>query len=251
MKSTIIYKTLQLSYHFIKNTFFAFKGLFIGNKKPFLLDGLLFYFPKSHLKDVGKRFQNYESSERYMINKYIDEDDIVLELGACIGVVSCLTNKKLNFSKNHVVVEPNPRMIEFIKNNRNLNNCQFLIEQSVISKKKEISFFIYDEFMSSSLIERPNRSGQVKIKTKGTSIEDLENKLDLNFNTLIMDIEGGELEIIKESNLKKINKMIIEYHPHILSQEERKRYESILLKKRFQLKDEEKNVEFWAKSPSI
>lgn len=247
MKKTIIYKILQWSYHFIINSFFAFKGLFIGNNKPFLLDGLLFYFPKSPLRDVGKKFKNYESSERYMVNKYINENDVVLELGACIGVISCLTNKKLNFSKNHVVVEPNPRMIDFITNNRNLNKCKFLTEQSVISTKKEISFFIYDEYMSSSLIERSNRKGQIEIKVKGTSIEDLEEKLDLNFNTLIMDIEGGELAIIRNSNLEKINKLIVEYHPEILTQEDRKKYESILSENRFELKDKDQNVEFWSK----
>ena len=101
--------------------------------------------------------------------------------------------------------------------------------------------------MSSSLIERSNRKGQIEIKVKGTSIEDLEEKLDLNFNTLIMDIEGGELAIIRNSNLEKINKLIVEYHPEILTQEDRKKYESILSENRFELKDKDQNVEFWSK----
>ena len=134
----------------------------------------------------------------------------------------------------------------FITNNRNLNKCKFLTEQSVISTKKEISFFIYDEYMSSSLIERSNRKGQVEIKVKGTSIEDLEEKLDLNLNTLVMDIEGGELAIFRNSNFEKISKLIVEYHPEILAQEERKQYESILSENRFELKDKDQNVEFWS-----
>ena len=38
----------------------------------------------------------YEKTEQNLVNKYINEDDIVLELGARYGTVSCLINSKLN-----------------------------------------------------------------------------------------------------------------------------------------------------------
>lgn len=41
---------------------------------------------------------------------------------------------------------------------------------------------------------------------------------------------------------------IIEYHPQILYQEERKEYESILSENQFELKDIDQNIEFWSKS---
>jgi len=247
MKNTLLYKLLQWSYYFCINNFFALKGFFIGNNKPFKIDGLFFNFPKSHLRDIGKRFQAYEAAERYMVRNYLSQNDIVLELGACIGVVSCVTNAKLNLSSNHVVVEPNPRMLQLLVKNRDLNKAQFLIEQCVISIQKEIKFFIYDDYMSSSLIQRSNRKGQQEVLVKGMSVEELSVKTKLKFNALIMDIEGGELDIIKNTDLSPFNKLIIEYHPNILSSEDRVLYESILSEKQFILKDQSQNVEFWEK----
>ena len=247
MKNTLLYKLLQWSYHFCINSFYSLKGVLIGNNKPFKIDGLLFNFPPSPLKDIGKRFQTYEAAERLMAKKYLSQDDIVLELGACIGVVSCVTNAKLNFSNHHVVVEPNPRMIELLAKNKELNKANFLIEQCVISKEEEIKFFLYDDYMSSSLIQRSNRKGQEEITVKGMSIEQVSLKTNLKFNTLIMDIEGGELDIIKHSDLDSFHKLIIEYHPKVLSSQDRVLYESLLTEKQFVLKDQSQNVEYWEK----
>ena len=247
MKNTLLYKLLQWSYHFCINSFYSLKGLLIGNNKPFKIDGLLFNFPPSPLKDIGKRFQAYEAAERFMVKKYLSQDDIVLELGACIGVVSCVTNAKLNFSSNHVVVEPNPRMVEQLVKNRDLNKANFLIEQCVVSKEEEMKFFLYDDYMSSSLIQRSNRKGQKEVTVKGMSIEQLSTKMNLKFNTLIMDIEGGELDIIKHNDLDSFQKLMIEYHPNVLSSQDRVLYESILSEKQFVLKDQSQNVEYWEK----
>jgi len=54
MKNTLLYKLLQWSYHFGINSFYSLKGLLIGNNKPFKIDGLLFNFPPSPLKDIEK-----------------------------------------------------------------------------------------------------------------------------------------------------------------------------------------------------
>lgn len=41
---------------------------------------------------------DYEAEEISLIKRYLKPDDRVLELGACIGAVSCVTNKLLNES---------------------------------------------------------------------------------------------------------------------------------------------------------
>ena len=158
-----------------------------------------------------------------------------------------MTNAKLNFSSNHVVVEPNPKMVEQLVKNRDLNKANFLIEQCVVSKEEEMKFFLYDDYMSSSLIQRSNRKGQKEVTVKGMSIEQLSTKMNLKFNTLIMDIEGGELDIIKHNDLDSFQKLMIEYHPNVLSSQDRVLYESILSEKQFVLKDQSQNVEYWEK----
>ena len=62
-----------------------------------------------------------------------------------------------------------------------------------------------------------------------------------------MDIEGGELDIIKHSDLDSFHKLIIEYHPKVLSSQDRVLYESLLTEKQFVLKDQSQNVEYWEK----
>tara|TARA_A200000113_G_C8870019_1_gene356232 strand:- start:1675 stop:1854 length:180 start_codon:yes stop_codon:yes gene_type:complete len=49
-------------------------------------------------------------------------------------------------------------------------------------------------------------------------------------------------------NIFRMKSTIIEYHPQILSHQERKEYESLLSENQFELKDQDQNIEFWSKS---
>src|SRR5438445_8047236 len=64
----------------------------------FQADGCTFVIPK----DLTTRTYracfwqgNYEKEERELTRRWIRPDDSVLELGACLGIVSCVTNKLL------------------------------------------------------------------------------------------------------------------------------------------------------------
>src|SRR5689334_17446832 len=64
----------------------------------FKANGCVFVIPK----DITRRaFRScfltnaYEIDERNLVQKFVRADDSVLELGACLGVVSCITNKIL------------------------------------------------------------------------------------------------------------------------------------------------------------
>ena len=65
----------------------------------------------------------YEAEERQLVQEYVKPGDSVLELGACIGVVSCVTNKMLADKSRHVVVEANPFCIPSLYRNRDLNRA--------------------------------------------------------------------------------------------------------------------------------
>ena len=64
----------------------------------FHVDGCAIEVPK-HLTTRTYRgcfmIGDYEAEERALIKRYLRPDDTVLELGACIGAVSCTTNKLL------------------------------------------------------------------------------------------------------------------------------------------------------------
>jgi len=80
--------------------------------------------------------EHIEKVEQDLANKYILEDDIVLELGARYGSVSCTINSKLKNKYNQVVVEPDERVWNALEKNKNSNNCEFNIVKGFISNKK-------------------------------------------------------------------------------------------------------------------
>jgi precorrin-6B methylase 2 len=63
-----------------------------------------------------------EINEQNQAKKYIEENDIVLELGARYGSVSCTINCKLSNKNNQVVVEPDQRVWEALEKNKTRNN---------------------------------------------------------------------------------------------------------------------------------
>jgi hypothetical protein len=76
-----------------------------------------------------------EKYEQDLANKYISPNDVVLELGARYGSVSCTINNKLYNKKNQLVVEPDSRVWSSLEYNREINKCEFSILKGFISKR--------------------------------------------------------------------------------------------------------------------
>ncbi|MDX1564158.1 MAG: hypothetical protein R3236_02075, partial [Phycisphaeraceae bacterium] len=75
----------------------------------------------------------YETEEIEAIGRHLNPGLPVIELGACIGVLSCLTNRKLTDPSRHAVVEANPDLIETLQANRAANGCSFEIHHGAIA----------------------------------------------------------------------------------------------------------------------
>ena len=95
---------------------------------------------------------NYEVEDLEVVRACILPTDRVIELGACMGVVSCITNKILTNKTRHVVVEANPFCIPTLHRNRDLNQCQFLIEHCAVSQSK-VTFHVHPQMIVSSSIQ--------------------------------------------------------------------------------------------------
>src|SRR5690349_11685444 len=97
----------------------------------FKADGCVFEIPREMTTRTYRSCfwsGEYEEEERELIHKLLRPDDRVLELGACLGIVSCVTHRHLTAPAKHVVVEGNPRLIPCIERNRALNQGTFTIE---------------------------------------------------------------------------------------------------------------------------
>jgi FkbM family methyltransferase len=138
---------------------------------------------------------NVENVEQDLAREYILENDVVLELGARYGSVSCTINSKLNNKTNQVVVEPDDRVWEALELNRARNNCHFNIVKGFISNRKLDLTNIDNHF---------GGYGATYIETNNTNkisytLQSVKEQYNLNFNVLIADCEGF-LEIFFDEN---------------------------------------------------
>jgi FkbM family methyltransferase len=221
---------------------------FIAKKLKVLIaiDGFKIKFPDViKYTDLGFSFLGgYEKHERKLVKKYLTQNDKVVELGACIGVVSLTINRILTIKTNQVSVEPNPTLYKYLNFNKEINNAHFIIEQSIVTDLEEVKFHLGDSaFLSSSIYG----SGK-EVKVKGISLEELEKKY-FDFTFLVMDIEGSELHFLRAFDLRKhsIRMIILETHqaPNLLSIEEMNECYELLKLYGFNLIEKIGNVEVW------
>jgi FkbM family methyltransferase len=193
------------------------------------VDGCLFEIPV-HLTDRKYRsaflFGEYEAGERKLIRQFLRADDRVIELGGCIGVLSCLVNSQLIWRTNHLVVEANPDLIPLLRRHRELNRASFQIEECAVSTDPEVTFALHRLMTRSSIFAQGDTR---QIRVRGRSLVELHDSHG-PFNALLMDVEGSELEILKSSSdlLLEYRLVIIELHKEPLGIEGLKECRRIL-----------------------
>lgn len=165
----------------------------------------MFYDEFNNLIDIN----SIEKPEQDIANEYISENDVVLELGARYGTVSCIINNKLNNRKNQVVVEPDNRVWTALDNNKSLNNGEFHIIKGFISSKKltliNTEYECWNGYASTS-IDDPTST------IPSFTLKEVEEKYNLKFNVLVADCEGF-LEIFFDENpdfIKQLRLVIFE-----------------------------------------
>jgi FkbM family methyltransferase len=150
--------------------------------------------------------ENIEDYEQYLANKYILENDVVLELGARYGSVSCIINSKLDNKYNQVVVEPDSRVWDVLEKNKIINNCKFNIVKGFISNKR----------LGLENLDDRYGYGTTSIETDDTNIpsytlHEIEQKYNLKFNVLVADCEGF-LETFFDENPELYDKLELLIH---------------------------------------
>jgi FkbM family methyltransferase len=214
----------------------------------FFVDGGRFYIPKNVTSRVyrGARFinSNYEEDERSLL-KYIDPKSTVLELGGNIGILSCLINKYLADPKQHLVVEANPQLMPALKENKKLNKAQFQIEHGLISNDN--TFYLNTKAINASSALK--KKGQ-RVKVPIINLKDLQKKYHLKFDAAIIDIEGSEIDFIKENTefLSQLKALMIEFHPQITGQEVIDQSHQTLKELKFKLIKSSNLVKLWKKA---
>jgi FkbM family methyltransferase len=211
-------------------------------------EGLSFAIPR-HLTTLGFRsrfyYDIYEAAERVLIKKYIRSDDAVLELGACIGIVSVLTNLQLHDKSKHVVVEPNPELLPWLFLNRDKNKAGFAIENCLVSNGPPTAeFFIHRLIVGGSA----DRATERRTLVPARSLVELTERYG-DFSVLVMDIEGGEVRFIAENlkDLRTTRLLLMEEHESIVGAEDIEQMHRLLRAEGFKLVDRLEQSVVWSR----
>lgn len=173
-----------------------------------------------------------ELPEQKMAVRYLQGHEKVLEIGGNIGRNTLIIASILNDSKFLVSMESDQHIAQQLEENRALNNLNFHVENSALSKRKLIQKG-WDTVPSDVL---HNGYKWVNI----ISLDELKSKYNIQFDTLVLDCEGAFYYILMDMPeiLENINLIIMENDYCNISHKEY--IDDILTKNQFHLDYKEK-----------
>lgn len=147
---------------------------------------------------------NEEVPEQKMVVRYLTGNEKVLEIGANIGRNTLVIASILKNDKNLVTMECDENSVSKLVENRNLNNYNFYIENSALSKRKLIQRG-WDTIPSDTLLDSYNWVNTI-------TLDELKDKYNVQFDTLVLDCEGAFYYILMDMPeiLDNINLIIME-----------------------------------------
>lgn len=157
---------------------------------------------------------DYEAPERLIVQEALQRGDRVLEAGAGMGLIS-LTMARIVGAENVIAYEPMPAAYSLLAENARLNGLAIMHRQRALAAASGRTKFFADENVVASSFHA--RTGATGIEVAADGIAEV---LEANpANTLVLDIEGAEVELLKACPLGGIQKIIMEVHPHIVGEQ--------------------------------
>lgn len=133
---------------------------------------------------------NEELPEQKMVVRYLKGDEKVLEIGGNIGRNSLVIASILEDNNNLLTLESDKNITKQLQENRYLNNFNFNIENSALSNRRLIQQG-WETKPSETL-----QSGYNWVNT--ITLNDLKNKYNILFDTLVLDCEGAFYYILMD-----------------------------------------------------
>jgi FkbM family methyltransferase len=152
----------------------------------------------------------YELSEAETAKALLRSDDRVLELGGGVGLISAISAK---IAAHVVTVEANPLLVKFIERVHKLNgvaaNCLNAIVSGGDGPRKAKFYLRKDFWVSSMSPEPPDFKESVEL-----DVIDIDQLVKTHRpSVVIVDIEGGEMNLIAKDWTKGVRLVMMEVHP--------------------------------------
>jgi FkbM family methyltransferase len=166
----------------------------------------------------------YERDELRIIGMVLSPNDVVLEIGAGLGVVSAYCAKRVGSSRVFAY-EANPDLEPRIRDTYALNAVEPTLEMCAVrATSGRVPLFRGKHLLSSSIIPRGPGWDQIEVPGKALSyvVERVRPTL------LVVDVEGAEGELFDRAQLPGVSKIILELHEHALGDDKEARLRSTL-----------------------
>ena len=157
----------------------------------------------------------YEQPELALLAPQLRADDVVMEVGAGVGFLSAFCAKQIG-SERVFAFEANPNMEPHIRKTYQLNKVKPNLQIGMLGAQAgKHTFYVAEHFWMSSTTQQDGmRPVQIPVYDVKTEMRRIKPTF------LVMDIEGGEYELIKLIDFSTITKCLIEVHPDLLSQDQ-------------------------------
>jgi len=239
--SIILFPVYYTIHH---NIFFGFFHKYFVKKfyyKNFIFNLKNFDIPLANYSSF--LFKTYEYNDKTLVEKNITNKNKCIIIGGGLGFIATIC---FHLSRNKILVfEINKNIINPLKENLELNNCEYEVisENLTLNKTNDYEdFYLSKNFLASSKYLKTDNLQ----KTKNITTNDI---IDFNqYNTLVIDGEGIEEHFIK--NLDKITNIkyiMFEFHHNILNNDEKNNLFNILKKNNFELISKCFNSYYFAK----
>jgi FkbM family methyltransferase len=166
----------------------------------------------------------YERDELRLIGMVLSPSDVVLEIGAGLGVVSAYCAKRLG-SGRVFAFEANPDLEPRIRETYSLNGVEPTLEMCAIrATAGRVTLYRTKHVFSSSIVKRSAEAIPIEVPGKALSyvVEKFRPTL------LIVDVQGAEDELFDRAQLPGVTKIMLELHERVVGEAKAQRVRGAL-----------------------
>lgn len=178
-----------------------------------------------------------EEEKLYLISEILNQGDYVIDCGSNIGAYPIYINKFVGKEGYICMIEPDKRNINTLNKNSKLLTCKNILIEGAISDQTYLGKLFESDYTNLNSLDAINTPGKnfSSQEVQVISIKDLLQRLPAEmrkFKLLRMDIEGGEIEVLKSiiENIDDISISNILFENHPVQYEKKKQTMIELLK---------------------
>ena len=154
----------------------------------------------------------YEREELRLIGTVLSRDDVVLEIGAGLGLVSTYCAQRIG-SERVFAYEADPELESCIRETYELNGVSPTLEMCAVNARAgRVTLHRDKHFVSASVVRR--RVGSHPVEVPGRALNYVVEKTQPTL--LVIDAEGAERDLFEGARLPGVSRIILELHDRVI-----------------------------------